>query len=325
MNYKASLGLAALIGSMNSGCMEQDILPERECPFPLYLTEEMKQKVEEHQKEFRKGLIDPFGGLNYLQEGEYVLPKEIMGAYWTAEKPCDQTAPWGIWRKNAFTSCSFQENLKKNLDLVKISQIEKVLSRIRFEKEMGFKISKEEINVELDQIITKEDEEVYLALSLIPNLISYSEVVFYDDLLFYPIMIHERTHKSMDNKITETENRLLYEAYRDIKFKKYPLTQQGIEAAQNDGVPVQDIHRAQEKKDICSIFPLLFSNCKEVSIPFITRNSIPTLHSKALEYSEFYAYAISGCMPARVELLLERNHPDAYKIFLRIREEAKPY
>ncbi|MEK6969214.1 MAG: hypothetical protein AABW48_02185 [Nanoarchaeota archaeon] len=324
MNCKTALGLAALIGSMNSGCTEPDIVPERECPFPLYLTEEMKQKVEKHQQEFRKTIPDPFGGIQYLKEGEYVLPKAVMEAHWTAERPYDQTAPWGIWRKNAFTSCSFQENLKKNLDLVRADQIEKVLSRIRFEKERGFKISKEELNVELDQIITKENEEVYLALSLIPNMIAYNEVVFYDDL-FYTIMIHERTHKSMDNEITQTENRLLYEAYQDIKFKRCPLTQQGIEAAQNDMVPVKDIHRAQEKKEVCSIFPLLFPDCNNISVPFITRNSIPTLRSDALKYSEFYAYAISDYMPARVELLLERDHPETYKIFLRIREEAKPY
>lgn len=325
MDYKTSLRLAALIGSLNSGCTELDVVPERECPYPLYLTEEMKQKVEEHQQEFRKTIPDPFDGLKYLQEEEYVLPKEIMMAYWTAEKPYDQTAvPWGFWRKKGLASCSFQENLKKNLDLVRAEQIEKVLSRIRFEKRMGFKISKEELNTELDQIITKEDEEVYLALYLIPNQIAYSEIIFYDDL-FYPIMIHERAHKSMDNETTETENRLLYEAYQEVRFKNYPLTPQGVEAAQNDKVPIQDIRRAQEKKEVCSIFPLLFSNCNNVSVPFITRNSIPNLRSEALEYSEFYAYAISDSMPARVELLLERDHPEAYKIFLRIREEAKPY
>ncbi len=318
MNYKTYVGLAALIGSMHSGCIGLPVLPKRECPLPLTLTEEMKQKIEKHQAKFREGMPDPFNGLKYLKEGEYVLPSEIMRARWMAGRPSAKTVPWDIWKKDAVTSCSFQKRLKKNLDAIILTEV----VDLRFTEE-------EEVFLTAEKPLRQEDKEVYLAMSLLPEVIYYNENIFLSDY-FYTIITHERTHKIRDLVTTEAESRVLHEAYGTIRSKRYPLNQQGIEAAQKDGVPVEDIQKAEEKKDACSIFPLLFPDCNYLSIPFITKESVTKgpefdLPREALDNGEFYPYAISGTMPQRVEFILKRDHPEAYKIFLRIRDEAKPY
>lgn len=139
------------------------------------------------------------------------------------------------------------------------------------------------------------------------KIIIYSDDTFncYENEIKMPCakytIVHERMHKEMDSLEPE-EQEIMKGAFYDLtRLKIYEInTKEGINTALKDGISKEEIDKALNKKAVVlSLFDREWHFGE-----YATKN-----------YDEFFAVLAEGHFPKRIEMVLQRDKQEAYKIF----------
>jgi hypothetical protein len=135
---------------------------------------------------------------------------------------------------------------------------------------------------------SESDVEKYLDILGTKGNIVISEEIFFTILSLEKVLMHERTHR----------------IYHELSF--------------------------EEKMDICSAYIDLTSrkvyigNNEEPLVKESINAKGAITNDVRLNFNEFFPHLVSGVLDKRIEYVILKEYPNAYKIYLNIREASKP-
>ncbi len=227
---------------------------------------------------------DPNNYTRFLREDEHILPNRVFDAY----------------AETISCSCSNMSNapvggyITKNfLDTRK--EQEEFRKRLMQE---GF--SRNDIR-HYEKILTKPDIIIFRESILTSKNPDFTEA-----------LPHERFHKEMAG-LSEEELRVLHNAYDNIIHKEYTPEEAEKEGMQLGYYEIKMWEgMAPEAKEQSVGIPLLADKQGGKVCMYATKN-----------WGEFYPYLAQGEFLPRVEKVLERENPEAYEIYSRIKEKCE--
>lgn len=266
---------------------------------------ELENKIRMHQAEYRKilanSLTDPHGGLKYLNKDEYVLPNNVLQAFWKAYSLKAGYEINGLYISGGNPPAKAAAQAQENLQHLRL---------------------------------TEEEQNIYLGYFTLPKVIFYNRDIFSalrvqqrnDDIterifLYASTIMHERTHKYLDLGITPNGEEILKKAYQEITARNYPLTDKGIEEAVLDNVPKHILKEAYDQRMMCTVFPLE-QDCANYQIKFI-KLDMPSAGYNPLKYEEFYPNLVAGEFSDYIEKNIRKDYPEAYRIIINMKNYAK--
>ena len=260
------------------------IHPEGEIPNGIVNEEILKN----HQK-YMYSSLDDLTYLNLLEDGEFILPKEVMDAYGTTVDPTRLES-------SGFGGGYLQFNY---------------LNRRKERGEFIQKMRKLGLN--------DDDIAIYYAILRRPNTIIISSNNAQREDFFKIVLPHERMHKAFKD-LSPPDRNYMGMVVEEVMFKSFTIE----EAKQEPDIfTADDIERMERlQKYIGEDVEEYFEYTTNIVKVYPGEGSLAPYIDPNYSWEELFTYMAGNTYYPQLEKYIKREYPKAYEIYEKIRKET---